>query len=485
MFLADRLGCAGEMADLFEEKLIAVLSDAVAGFESLTSLERLSGGASQETYRIDVLASGETKTLALRRAPGGEEDALADGAPGLAVEAKLFDVARKAGVPEPEIYHVLCEADGLGAGFLMEWLEGEALGARINKIPELDQIRPKLAFECGQILARIHDIDLDTSGLSDVLTTMTTKEVIKGMWEQYKLYETPRPMVDFTARWLLENMPPETELRLTHNDFRNGNLMVSPEGVVAVLDWELSYIGDPVRDLGWICTNSWRFGRQHLPVGGFGTREDLLAGYEAECGRRIDPEHVRFWEVFGSFWWSISCLKMYESWRLGPEKSVERPAIARRSSECQTDCANLIIPGPVDLIEPATPSTTIDMPTSEELLTSVRDFLREDIRGSVEGRNSFMALVASNSLDIVLREMTLGPAHLAAEHARLANLLDTSATIDELRWQLVRGLRDGSIALDHPGLSAHLRNTVVNQLAIDQPKYSGLNVALENTGTQA
>lgn len=478
-------GEAGKMAESFDTKLSAVIAKCVAGFEELVSADRLSGGASQETYRIDIQANGRKKTLALRRAPSGEEDAASTSAPGLEVEAKLFDVARQAGVPEPEVHHVLTEADGLGAGFLMEWLEGETLGARINKIPELDEIRPKLAHECGQILARIHDIDLTASGLSDVLTAMTTKEVVETMWEQYKEYETPRPMIDYTARWLLEHLPPETDLRLTHNDFRNGNLMISPDGLVAVLDWELAYIGDPVRDLGWICTNSWRFGRYDLPVGGFGTREDLLAGYEAESGRRIDAEHLRFWEVFGSFWWAISCLKMYESWRDGPEKSVERPAIARRSSECQTDCANLIIPGPVYLLEPAAPASTIDMPTSEELLTSVRDFLRNDIRGSLEGRNSFMALVASNSLDIVLREMTLGPAHLEAERARLASMFGSTAPLEELRWQVVRGLRDGAISLDHPGLADHLRNTVVNQLAIDQPKYSGLKAALAHTGKQA
>ena len=71
-----------------------------------------------------------------------------------------------------------------------------------------------------------------------------------------------------------------------HNDFRNGNIMVSPaSGVVAVLDWEIAHIGDPMRDLGWICTNSWRFGRSELPVGGFGSYADLFRGYETRLGQ--------------------------------------------------------------------------------------------------------------------------------------------------------------------------------------------------------
>ena len=465
------------MADLFDEKLTAVLAHAIAGFEALVSCVRLSGGASQETYRIEILSGGRKRLLAMRRATGGEYDAGFSGTPGLAVEAMLFDIARKAGVPEPEVHYTLKPEDGLGAGFIMEWLEGETLGARINKLPELDQVRPKLARECGRILARIHDIDLDASGLRDVLTETATGELVRKMWDEYQTFETPQPMIDFTARWLLDNLPPQTGHRLTHSDFRNGNIMVVPEGIVAVLDWELAYIGDPVRDLGWICTNSWRFGRYELPVGGFGTRDELLAGYEAECGRKIDPDHLRFWEVFGSFWWAIGCLKMQDSWRHGPEPSVERPGIARRSSECQTDCANLIIPGPAELLQPSIATTTVDMPSSEELLASVRDFLRKDVRGALDDRNGFMALVASNSLDIVIRELKLGRITREAEQDRLSRLVGSTGSLDELRWQLVMGLRSGEIALDHPGLADHLRNTVVNQLAIDQPKYSGLAAA--------
>jgi len=465
----------------FTEALKTILEHHIDGFEEVLSCERLSGGASQETYRIDIRASGPDQTLAMRRATGGLEELGFEGGPGLTVEAQLFDIARKAGVPEPKVHYILTDADGLGPGFIMEWIEGETLGARINKVPELDTIRPKLAFECGRILARIHDIDLDATGLRDTLTATPTREVVEQMWEQYRTYKTPRPMIDFTARWLLENLPPDTQLRLTHNDFRNGNLMISPDGVKAVLDWELAYIGDPVRDLGWICTNSWRFGRHELPVGGFGTREDLLAGYETGSGRSVDPEHLRFWEVFGSFWWAISSLKMYTAWRDGEEKTVERPAIARRSSECQVDCANLIIPGPIELLEAAPPASSTDMPSSEELLASVRDFLRGDVREGLGKRDGFMALVASNSLDIVLREMTLGPAHAAAEQERLAALLGSTGLLDDLRWQLVRGLRDGSIALEQPGLTDHLRNTAVNQLAIDQPKYSGLKIAQQNS----
>ena len=140
----------------------------------------------------------------------------------------------------------------------------------------------------------------------------------------------------------------------------------------------------------------------------------------------------------------------------------------------------LVPPVRLELVEEGAAASSLDMPRTDELLESVRDFLRNDLRKRLKGRDAFLSLVASNSLDIVLRELTRGPAHLAAEHARLVRLLDAGegeSTLT-LRTRLAEGLRDRSIDLDHPGLAEHLRTTVVNQLAIDQPRYSGLAAAL-------
>jgi aminoglycoside phosphotransferase (APT) family kinase protein len=460
----------------FEELLPASLSRSIADFERLVSARRLSGGASQETYRVEIESSAGPRTLAIRRAAKGI-GSIGEG-PGLEGEAELFRIARAAGVPEPEIFHVFTPDEGLGEGFVMEWLEGETVGGKILRAPELEAIRPKLAFQCGEILGRIHGIDPVATGIGDRLKTVSTEDFVREVWERYQSFGTSMPMIDYTARWLLAHLPEEAEPRLVHNDFRNGNVMVSPEGIVAVLDWELAHLGDPVRDIGWICTNSWRFGRQDMRVGGFGRLEDLLDGYESVSGIRVSEEHVRFWEVFGSYWWAVTSLVMAAFWRAGADKTVERPGIARRSSECQVDCANLIIPGSVVLVEEAAAASSVDMPRVDELLTSVRDFLRVDARKALEGRNSFMALVASNSLDIVLRELTLGPAHLRGEQDRLRALFGSDEGLEVLRGRLCQGLRDGSVVLDRPGLADHLRTTAVNQLAIDQPKYSGLAVAL-------
>ncbi len=115
----------------FEVKLAAVLRRQIAGFEALVSAERLSGGASQETYRLVIRDAAGERRLAMRRSPGGVESVRGPGHPGLQTEAQLMRSARDAGVPEPEVYAVLEPGDGLGDGFVMQWLDGEALGARI------------------------------------------------------------------------------------------------------------------------------------------------------------------------------------------------------------------------------------------------------------------------------------------------------------------------------------------------------------------
>ena len=134
-----------------------------------------------------------------------------------------------------------------------------------------------------------------------------------------------------TFRWLDAHCPPPPATpRLVHGDFRNGNLMIGLDGVRAVLDWELAHIGDPMADLGWICVNSWRFGVADKPVGGFGVREDLWAGYESAGGAPVDRAHARWWEVFGSLRWGVMCAGMIASFR-GSDPSVgtrgDRPTL--------------------------------------------------------------------------------------------------------------------------------------------------------------
>tara|TARA_B100000902_G_scaffold233403_1_gene221335 strand:- start:498 stop:872 length:375 start_codon:yes stop_codon:yes gene_type:complete len=117
------------------------------------------------------------------------------------------------------------------------------------------------------------------------------------------------------------------------------------------------------------------------------------------------------------------------------------------------------------------------MPRLDELLVSVREFLHGDVMSATTGRTNFLARVAGNSLDIIGRELTIGPALARHETALLSEMLGLNGDIDQLRWQLVRLLRDGSMELESSLLQRYLRDSVVNQVAIDQPKYSGFQFA--------
>ena len=505
---------------LFFDALDAAVRREIADCAGLVDAERLSGGASMESYRLRCRSAAEpaaTFDICLRRGPDGE-DREGDNVTGVAAEALCMSTARSGGVPEPQVLYVLQPSDGVGAGFLMEWMDGVTLGARIARLPELAQARKKLAFQCGQEMARIHSVDVNATGLAGVLRRFEPADYLAETWDRCKEMPTPQPMIDYAARWLSEQLSGRgpVQLTLVHNDFRNGNIMVDPvEGLVAVLDWETAHIGDPMRDLGWMCTNSWRFGQRHLPVGGFGHYEELFAGYQDVAGTPVDRDRVQYWEVFGSFWWAVGCLGMADRYRTGSDATVERPGIGRRSSECQLDCVNLIIPGPVEfqpaiaelgLLEPdfgrrptelsplggsltsaAAHAAAGDMPRVDELLESVRDFLHGEVRQATEGRTNFLALVAGNSIDIALRERLIGPQLHRYELEQLVALVGDSAAnsgdrpagdaavaeqVTTLRWRLVHALRDGSMPLDTPGLADYLRTSVAHQVAIDQPKYS-------------
>ena len=306
------------------------------GGDGVENLTRLTAGATQEIWRFELLRSGQRIPLVLRRAPGGER--VSETAVGLETEARLIQAAAAAGVPEPPVAHVLTPSDGAGHGFIMGFVEGETLGGRIAKSEALAPARTFLARQCGEILARIHGLDADAF---PSLRRSTPVELIERYLEVYRATAWPRPVFELAFRWLADHYPAPGEMKLVHGDFRNGNLMIGPEGVRAVLDWEIAHVGDPMEDLGWICTNAWRFGMVDKPVGGFGEREDLWAGYEAAGGAPVKRDHALFWEVFGSMRWGVMCSGMTAAFR-GGDPSVERAVIARRTSENEVDLMRLL-----------------------------------------------------------------------------------------------------------------------------------------------
>jgi aminoglycoside phosphotransferase (APT) family kinase protein len=260
---------------------------------------------------------------------------------GLDVEAQLMRAALAAGVPSPTVLQVLGEDDGLGSGFIMDRVEGETIPRKILRGEAFAAIRPQLARQAGEVLARIHAISPAT--LPTLPLSSARRELIE-LHEVYRRDGQPRPVFELAFHWLRDRAPPDPITpSLVHGDFRNGNLIIGPDGIRAVLDWELATLGDPMRDLGWICTPSWRFGEPDKPVAGFGQRADLIAGYEAAGGSPVGLEALTYWEVFGSLRWGVYCLKMLAR-AATSDRSLERLMIARRASETEIDLLRVIAP---------------------------------------------------------------------------------------------------------------------------------------------
>jgi aminoglycoside phosphotransferase (APT) family kinase protein len=286
------------------------LPEAVA--EQLAAAEvrgckRLTGGASRETWAFEALIDGAWRPLILRRGDS------------MTLEAAAIQAAARAGVPEPEI--VAAGDDYL----VMERVEGETIPRRI-----LREDRPGLATQCGEILARIHSIP------PEQIPGLESGDALADLKAMIHAFDDPSPALELGLCWLGRNRPPSGGDAVLHGDFRNGNLIVGTDGIRAIIDWELVHRGDPMQDLGYLCVRAWRFGGEH-PVGGFGSYEDLFAGYERAGGVPVDREAVRWWEVFGTVWWGGGC--MLQAWRhlSGSERSVELAAIGRRAWEQEYD----------------------------------------------------------------------------------------------------------------------------------------------------
>ena len=304
------------------------------------SLKRLTGGANQETWAFDAVDGANVTELILRRL---SEDALpSKDTITPECEANLIRRAGEYGVPTATVRHILEPRDNLGRGFISERIGGEALARRILRDAAFAELRPRLAYQCGTILARIHAIPLNKL---PPLRTSFAAEQLDELYETYRSFGAGSPVYEVAFRWLRARLPAKVSAsRLLHGDFRNGNLIVGPDGVRAVLDWELAHIGDPAQDLGWMTVNSWRFGVIDKAAGGFGSVEQLLDGYRAEGGEAIDTERVRYWRIFGSLRWGLICRAMASPAQAGTPIPVERAMIGRRISETELDLLDILAP---------------------------------------------------------------------------------------------------------------------------------------------
>jgi aminoglycoside phosphotransferase (APT) family kinase protein len=331
----------GEQQDI-AAKLPAIMARHVGTPGTIAELKRLTGGATKATWSFIAQIGAENLPFILqlsrpRAAATGDPIAELPRVVG-ADDAALMSAAAGAGVPTPPVRVVLTPEDGLGPGYVMDFVAGETIARRILREPAFAPLRGSFAGQCGAILGRLHRLE---AGALPFLRPFGAAEHIDVYRRVYQWLDRPQPAIELGLRWAEDHLPAQRRLAVVHGDFRLGNLICGPERIAAVIDWELGALGDPLQDLGWLCVKTWRFGGK-APVGGMGRREDLVAAYERAAEMVVDPAQLRFWEAFGSLKWAIMCLMKGEEHRRGGTRSVEQLAIGRRMEEPLYDFLQLL-----------------------------------------------------------------------------------------------------------------------------------------------
>jgi aminoglycoside phosphotransferase (APT) family kinase protein len=310
---------------------------------AIERLERLSGGASRETWTFDAVTPGVPPIEAIFRCDPIKG---VPSMPGRVLEFHLIKAAWDAGVTVPE---PLWDGDDrFGVKFfVMRRLAGETLGARMIRGELYAPARASMPGQLAQSLARIHQVRKEAHAeLATLPGPLPGTSVAQAELDNYEAAyrqatPNPHPVFELALRWLRLNLPQVAEETLVHGDYRLGNFIFGEEGLRGVIDWELAHWGDPMEDLGWLAVRSWRFGGK-LPMGGFGDREQFYRDYEAAAGAPVDRERVRFWELYGNFRWGVITITQAANYLAGRSKSVELASIGRRTAETEWELLNLI-----------------------------------------------------------------------------------------------------------------------------------------------
>lgn len=266
----------------------------------VVALARIPGGASRETYRFDAHAGGEVHRLILRRDPGGSLiDTESE------TEFRAYQSAWGV-VPVPRA--VALEPDGAELErpfFIMERIDGGTVVGAFTPAPFGDH-GAQLAEPFFAALGRLAALDPAGTPLAAHLPTPAPDEAWRvaldyweGVLDEDEL--APNPTVRAAIRRLRAAPPPPAQkIAIVHGDYRSGNVMHDGAGgMLAMLDWEMAHLGDPLEDLGWALDPIW----DHFEEGqvcGMTDRATALAIWQRESGLPVDPAAMRWWSLFNS-----------------------------------------------------------------------------------------------------------------------------------------------------------------------------------------
>ncbi len=274
---------------------------------AITDVQQFKGGQSNPTYRI---TAADGRRFALRRKPPGK---LLPSAHAVDREYRVIKALHQVGFPVAQP-HVLCEDDSvIGTAFyVMDCVEGRVLWDQ--SLPGMSKAeRAAIWDELNSVIAKLHLVDYRAVGLEGFGKPGSYVERQVARWtKQYQASETERvEAMDNLIAWLPKNIPPESGTSVVHGDYRLDNAIFHPTEprILAVLDWELSTLGDPLVDFAYHCM-SW-----HIPPGqfrgiagldlaalGIPSEAQYVNSYLRRTGRAaIDPSHWDFYLAYNLF----------------------------------------------------------------------------------------------------------------------------------------------------------------------------------------
>ncbi len=289
-----------------EGRLEEFLKRNIQGFRGPLQIEQFKGGQSNPTYRIT--AGG--RRYALRRKPPGK---LLPSAHAVDREFKVIKALHGVGFPVARPY-VLCEDDAvIGTAFyVMDCVDGRIMWDQ--SLPGMSKAERRAIWEeLNRVIALLHSIDYKAVGLADFGKAGSYIERQVGRWsKQYLASETVKiEAMDNLIAWLPKNVPATDETTIVHGDYRLDNTVFHPTEprMLAVLDWELSTLGDPLADFPYHCM-SWHIppgkfrGIEGLPLEDLGipSEREYVEMYFRRTGRkRVDPSTWDYYMAYNLF----------------------------------------------------------------------------------------------------------------------------------------------------------------------------------------
>ena len=286
---------APEGADKIDEtKLTAWMTENVEGFEGPITVGKFAGGQSNPTYKI----SAKSGDYVLRRKPFGK---LLPSAHAVDREFRVISGLHPSGFPVAKPYGLCSDDDVIGSMFyIMGMVEGRTFwnGALPESNPDE---RRAIYLEMIDVLGSLHNVDVEAAGLSEFGKPGNYFGRQIDRWtKQYRLSETETmPEMENLIKWLPETMPEQTRISVVHGDYRIDNAIFDAKEakVRAVLDWELSTLGDPLADftyvcMAWVTPNEGRSGVMDLDRKALGIPEldEVIARYCSATNRDGIPD---------------------------------------------------------------------------------------------------------------------------------------------------------------------------------------------------